>query len=228
VGKSSLLNLLLKENRAIVTEVPGTTRDIIEEYLNIGGVLVRLIDTAGIRDTEDIVERLGVERTKEAINNSDLVIFMLDASSQLQQEDHEIIGLVKGKKIITVLNKTDLGFVINKKYLSELFGEDSIIEMSVKNREGIEKLEEKIKELVFHGKLSVSNNRMVTNIRHKNLLDKAYESMEKALSSIEEGVPVDLISVDIREAWSNLGSITGDAVQEDIIKEIFSKFCIGK
>ncbi|KUO76319.1 MAG: tRNA modification GTPase MnmE [Clostridia bacterium BRH_c25] len=228
VGKSSLLNLLLKENRAIVTEVPGTTRDIIEEYLNIGGVLIRLIDTAGIRETEDIVERIGVERTKEAINNSDLVILMVDASSELLEEDNDIIDLIRDRKVIAVLNKTDLGFAVNETYLAELFGDDNIIEMSVKNRIGIDRLEERIKSLVFHGKLSISKNKMVTSIRHKNLLDRALENMEKALSSIEDKIPVDLISVDIREAWSNLGTITGDTVQEDIIKEIFSKFCIGK
>lgn len=228
VGKSSLLNVLLKENRAIVTEVPGTTRDIIEEYLNIGGVLIRLIDTAGIRETEDIVERIGVERTKAAISNSDLVILVLDASCELLPEDNEIIGLIKSKKIIAVLNKTDLGLNINRKYLNELFGEANVIEMSVKNRFGIDKLEERIKGLVLQGRVSINKNSMVTSIRHKNLLDRALESMERALSSIDNGIPVDLISVDIREAWSSLGAITGDTVEEDIVKEIFSKFCIGK
>jgi len=228
VGKSSLLNVLLKENRAIVTEVPGTTRDIIEEYLNIGGVLIKLIDTAGIRETVDLVERIGVERTKGAIRDADLVILVLDASNKLLQEDNEIVDLIEAKKVIAVLNKIDLGVVINKKYLENLFGEDNIIEMSVKNRVGIEKLEERIKGLVFHGKLSINKNNMVTSIRHKNLLDKAIENMENALISIENNIPVDLISVDIREAWNNLGAITGDTAMDDIIKEIFSKFCIGK
>ena len=228
VGKSSLLNVLLKENRAIVTEVPGTTRDIIEEYLNIGGILIRLIDTAGIRETEDIVERIGVERTKGAISNSDLVILVMDASNELLREDNEIIDLIKTKQVIAVLNKTDLGLVMNKKYLTDLFGEDNVIEMSVKNRVGIDKLEERITGLVLHGKLSISRNNMVTSIRHKSLLDRALENMERALSSIENEIPVDLISVDIREAWSSLGAITGDTVDEDIVKEIFIKFCIGK
>jgi tRNA modification GTPase len=228
VGKSSLLNVLLKENRAIVTEVPGTTRDIIEEYLNIGGVLIRLIDTAGIRESEDIVERIGVERTKGAINNSDLVILVVDASRELQPEDKKIIELVKAKKVIAVLNKTDLGLVIDEKYLRDLFGEDNVIIMSVKNRTGIDRLEERIRGLVYHGKLSISKNNMVTSIRHKNLLDRALENIERAILSIEEKVPVDLVSVDIREAWNSLGAITGDTVEEDIVKEIFSKFCIGK
>jgi tRNA modification GTPase len=228
VGKSSLLNVLLKENRAIVTEVPGTTRDIIEEYLNIGGVLIKLIDTAGIRETEDIVERKGVERTKGAIKNSDLVILVMDASCELLPEDNEIIDLIKSKKVIAVLNKIDLGVNIDKKYLAELFGEDNIIEMSLKKKVGTDKLEERIKGLVLNGKVSINKNSMVTSIRHKNLLDRALNSMERALSSIEEGIPVDLISVDIREAWNNMGAITGDTVEEDIVKEIFSKFCIGK
>ncbi len=228
VGKSSLLNVLLKENRAIVTEVPGTTRDIIEEYLNIGGVLIRLIDTAGIRETEDVVEKIGVERTKEAIDNSDLVILVLDASDHLLHEDYEIIELIKAKKVIAVLNKTDLGLNINEEYLTGLFGVDNVIKMSVKNRIGINLLEDQIKGLVFQGKLSINKNSMVTSIRHKNLLDRALESMVRALSSIDDEIPIDLVSVDIREAWSCLGAITGDTVEEDIIKEIFSKFCIGK
>jgi len=228
VGKSSLLNVLLKENRAIVTEVPGTTRDIIEEYLNIGGVLIRLIDTAGIRETEDIVERIGVERTKEAINSSDLVILVLDASSPLLREDEEIIELVRDKRVIAVLNKVDLGTRADVDRIIALFGQENVLSMSVKERLGIDKLEERIKALVFHGKLSISKNNMVTSIRHKNLLDRALENIDRALASIEEDIPVDLISVDIREAWSNLGSITGDTVEEDIMNEIFSKFCIGK
>ena len=228
VGKSSLLNVLLKENRAIVTEVPGTTRDIIEEYLNIGGVLIRLIDTAGIRETEDIVERIGVERTKGAIHDADLVLLVVDASSKLQQEDLEIIELLKDKKVIVALNKIDLGNVHNEKQLTELFGEENIIEMSVKNGSGIERLEDRIKGLVFLGKLSINRNSLVTNIRHKNLLDKALDNVDRALLSIDDDIPVDLVSVDIREAWSCLGAITGDTVEEDLVKEIFSKFCIGK
>lgn len=228
VGKSSLLNVLLKENRAIVTEVPGTTRDIIEEYLNIGGVLIKLIDTAGIRKSQDIVEQIGVERTKEAISDSDLVILMLDASSKLHQEDNEIINLVMNKKVISVLNKTDLGLVIEDNVLINLFGRDNVVEISVRERIGIDKLEERIRELVFQGKLSINNNNMVTSIRHRNILERAQRNIESAILSIEEGIPIDLISVDVKEAWRCLGEITGDTVEEDIIKEIFSKFCIGK
>jgi tRNA modification GTPase len=223
-----LLNVLLKENRAIVTEVPGTTRDIIEEYLNIGGILIRLIDTAGIRETADIVERIGVERTKGAINNSDLIILVVDASDALLQEDIEIIELVKNKKVIVALNKIDLGQIQNVKQLGDLFGQENVIEMSVIEKYGIDILEERIKGLVFQGRINIEKNNMVTSIRHKNLLDKAAENVERALVSIGNEVPVDLISVDIKEAWSCLGAITGDTVEEDIINEIFSKFCIGK
>jgi len=228
VGKSSLLNLLLKENRAIVTEIPGTTRDIIEEYLNVGGIPIRLIDTAGIRESVDIVERLGVERTKSAIIDSDLVILVLDASNKLSGDDNDIIDLIKSKKVIAVLNKIDLGLDIEDQYLYDLFGADNVIKMSVKNRMGLDKLEERIKGLVFHGKLNVSKNNLVTGIRHKRLLEKALESIKGAVLSIENQIPVDLISVDIKEAWTSLGAITGDTVGEDIVNEIFSKFCIGK
>jgi len=228
VGKSSLLNVLLRENRAIVTEIPGTTRDIIEEYLNLGGVLIRIIDTAGIRETEDIVEQIGVQRTKEAISKSELVILVIDASKKLEEEDEAIIKLLDKKKVIVALNKIDLGIQVDRQYLSNTFGIENIIEMSVKNKTGISSLEERIKDMVFHGKLSIGNNMMITNVRHKDLLDKAKDSIDHALTSIEEGIPVDLVSVDIREAWTKLGAITGDTASEDIIKEIFSKFCIGK
>lgn len=228
VGKSSLLNILIKENRAIVTDIPGTTRDIIEEYLNIGGILVKLVDTAGIRETEDVIEKIGVERTKSAIDEAELVIFTIDASSPLQEEDHEIMNLIKEKKIIVAANKIDKGLAVDLDYLTDKFEEGNIVEMSVKDRIGIDKLEMIIKHFVYQGQASVSKNKMVTNIRHKDLLDKAFESIEKAINSLKEGIPVDLLSVDIKEAWERLGQITGDVVEEDIIKEIFSKFCIGK
>lgn len=228
VGKSSLLNMLIKENRAIVTDIPGTTRDIIEEYLNIGGILIKLIDTAGIRETEDVVEKIGVERTKSAIEEAELVIFTIDASSPLTEEDSEIIKIITGKRVIVAANKIDKGLNADIGYLADKFKKDNIIEMSVKQRIGIEKLEERIKDFVYQGQTGISKNKMVTNIRHKDLLDKALESIDRAITSLKEGIPVDLLSVDIREAWSSLGQITGDVAEEDIIKEIFSKFCVGK
>ncbi|MDF2530683.1 MAG: tRNA modification GTPase TrmE [Clostridia bacterium] len=228
VGKSSLLNVLVKESRAIVTDIPGTTRDIIEEYLNIGGVLIKLVDTAGIRETEDVVEKIGVERTKAAIEDAEVVIFVVDASVMLTQEDHDILQLIRDKRVIVAANKIDKGLDEDINKLIDIFGKDNVIEMSVKQKLGIEKLEDKIKKLVYHGQATVSKNKMVTNIRHKDLLDKALDSIRKAIEELEDGVPVDLLSVDIKEAWGRLGQITGDVVEEDIINEIFSKFCIGK
>jgi tRNA modification GTPase len=228
VGKSSLLNVLVRENRAIVTDVPGTTRDIIEEYLNIGGVLIKLIDTAGIRETEDIVERIGVERTKAAIEEAEVVIFAIDASVPLTREDYDILQLIKTKKVLVAANKIDKGVNQDINKLIDGFGKDHVIEMSVKQRIGIDMLEIKIKDLVYHGQATVSKNKMVTNIRHKDLLDKAFDSVNKVIGALQNGVPVDLISVDIKDAWGRLGQITGDVAEEDIINEIFSKFCIGK
>lgn len=228
VGKSSLLNVLVRENRAIVTDVPGTTRDIIEEYLNIGGILVKLIDTAGIRETEDFVEKIGVERTKAAIEEAEVVIFAVDASMPLTQEDEDIMQLLRTKKVIVAANKIDKGINEDVNKLIASFGRDMVIEMSVKQKQGIDKLEHKIKEMVYHGQATVSKNKMVTNIRHRDLLDKALDSVNKAIDALQNGVPVDLLSVDIKEAWGKLGQITGDVAEEDIINEIFSKFCIGK
>jgi tRNA modification GTPase len=228
VGKSSLLNILVKENRAIVTDIPGTTRDIIEEYLNMGGILVKLIDTAGIRETEDVVERIGVERTKLAIEEAEVVIFVVDVSMPMTQEDYDILELIKGKKVIVVANKIDKGINEDVNKLIGIFEQESIVKMSVKQKIGIEELEVKIKDLVYHGQASVSKNKMVTNIRHKDLLDKALDGVSRAMDGLKNGVPIDLLSVDIKEAWRRLGQITGDVVEEDIINEIFSKFCIGK
>lgn len=228
VGKSSLLNLLLKDNRAIVTDIPGTTRDVIEEYLNIGGILIKLIDTAGLRETNDEVERIGVQRTRKAIDEAELIILVIDSSEQLTIEDKQIIDNLVDKKVIVVANKIDLGIKISFDFIFDKIETDNIINMSVKNTEGIDVLENRIKNIVFNGDVSITKNKMITSIRHKDLLEKAYENLEIAMNSINEGVPVDLISVYFRDCWSKLGSITGDTVEEDIITEIFSKFCIGK
>ena len=228
VGKSSLLNILIKENRAIVTDIPGTTRDIIEEYLNMGGVLVKLIDTAGIRETKDVVEKIGVERTKSAIEEAEVIIFVIDASIPLTREDYDILALIKNKKVILAANKIDKGVHEDVSKLIEFYTQENIIKMSVKQKIGILELETKIKDLVYHGQASVSKNKMVTNIRHKDLLDKALDGVSRAIDGLKDGVPIDLLSVDIKEAWRRLGQITGDVVEEDIINEIFSKFCIGK
>lgn len=228
VGKSSLLNVLLKENRAIVTDIPGTTRDIIEEYLNLGGILIKLIDTAGLRETEDVVEKIGVERTKEAIDKADLIIFVIDVSEKLTKEDWDIISLTKGKKVIVVGNKIDLGINANLDEIQRIFGKSNIVKMSIKEYKGIKEIEKAIVDIVYSGSVKSKNTSLISNVRHKFLLEKAEDSLEKAQEAIETGIPVDLISVDIRDAWRYLGEITGDTVEEDIVTEIFSRFCIGK
>ena len=228
VGKSSLLNILLKENRAIVTDIPGTTRDIIEEYLNLGGVLLKLIDTAGLRHTEDIVEKMGVERTKAAISKADLIIILLDVSKRLTKEDLDIIELTVDKDVILVGNKTDLGINEDLKYIERHHNVKKLVFMSIKELRGIEELRKAIVDTVYEGNVIHHSSSLVSNIRHKNLLKKAKDSLEKALEAISEYIPVDLISLDIKDAWRYLGEITGDSVEEDIINEIFSRFCIGK
>lgn len=228
VGKSSLLNVLLKENRAIVTDIPGTTRDIIEEYLNLGGILIKLIDTAGLRETEDVVEKIGVERTKEAIDKADLIIFVIDVFEKLTKEDWDIISLTKGKKVIVVGNKIDLGINANLDEIQRIFGKNSIVKMSIKEYKGIKEIEKAIVDIVYSGSVKSKNTSLISNVRHKFLLEKTEDSLEKAQEAIETGIPVDLISVDIRDAWRYLGEITGDTVEEDIVTEIFSRFCIGK
>ena len=194
----------------------------------MGGILVKLIDTAGIRETEDVVEKIGVERTKAAIKDAEVVIFVVDASMPLTLEDYEILELIKGKKVIVAANKIDKGVNDDVNKLIDIFKHENIIKMSVKQKIGIDELEVKIKDLVYHGQASVSKNKMVTNIRHKDLLDKALDGVSMAIEGLKEVVPIDLLSVDIKEAWRRLGQITGDVVEEDIINEIFSKFCIGK
>ncbi|NMM62037.1 tRNA uridine-5-carboxymethylaminomethyl(34) synthesis GTPase MnmE [Clostridium sp. P21] len=226
VGKSSLLNSLLREKRAIVTEIPGTTRDVIEEYINIDGVAVKIVDTAGIRETEDFVEKIGVEKSKEKINEADLVILMLDLSRKLDNEDIEIIDYIKDKKYIILLNKSDLGGKINKGDIKNL-NSNYIIETSAKTGEGIDKLKECIKELFFNGEV-ISKDILITNTRHKEALIKAKESCIQALDALKNTSAIDLASIDIRNAWMSLGEITGDTLEEDIINKIFSEFCLGK
>lgn len=226
VGKSSLLNALTKENRAIVTDVPGTTRDVIEEYINISGVPIKIIDTAGIRETEDVVEKIGVERSKEKINEADLVLLMLDSSRELDEEDKEIISHIKDKKYIVLLNKSDLDVKINKDDLKEL-NSKYMINISVKTGEGISEVKTTIKELFFKGEIN-ANNIIITNTRHKEALFRAKESIVSAIDVLNNTFAIDLASIDIRNAWSYLGEITGDSLEENIIDKIFKEFCLGK
>jgi tRNA modification GTPase len=228
VGKSSLMNALLRENRAIVTDIPGTTRDIIEEHLNIDGIPLRIIDTAGIRETEDLVERIGVDRAKETIESADLIIAVFDISTDLTEEDYNIIDLIKGRKTLVLLNKTDLPKKYSEDRLRELLEGVDIISASVINEVGLDVLEDSIKEMFYSGEIELDSSVVVTNLRHKNQLEKALVNMESALNDIRAQVPLDCIEVDLRDCWENLGEILGETIGEDILDKIFAEFCIGK
>lgn len=226
VGKSSLLNALTRENRAIVTDIPGTTRDVIEEYINISGVPIKIIDTAGIRETEDVVEKIGVEKSKEKITEADLIILLLDSSRSLDEEDNEIIDYIKDKKYIVLLNKTDLDGKIDKDDLKKL-NSKYIINISAKTGEGLKDVKNIIKELFFKGEIN-TNNIIITNSRHKEALFRAKESIISAIDTLNNTFAIDLASIDIRNAWTYLGEITGDSLEENIIDKIFKEFCLGK
>lgn len=228
VGKSSLMNAILRENRAIVTEIPGTTRDIIEEYVNLNGIPLRIVDTAGIRETEDIVEKIGVDRAKELVHKGDLAIVVFDASEEISDEDKNIIELVKNKKSIILLNKTDLKIKTSIETLKNYLPNKTILNTSMLKGEGLEKLEKTIKDMFFKGDVKINDSIIINNVRHKDLLLKAKKNIEEALESIEMNMPIDCIEVDVKECYDNLGEINGDTVGEDIIDRIFSDFCIGK
>ena len=227
-GKSSLLNRILKEDRAIVTEFEGTTRDTIEEFVNINGIPLKLIDTAGIRNAKDEVEKIGIHKSKEIAKEADLIIAIFDASKELSKEDKEILEIIKGKKAIILLNKIDLTTEIQKD--DPIFKDltDSVIEISALNNVGIDKLYEEITKLFELNEIQLDNELVITNIRHKNLIAKAMEGVEKAKHTLEEKMPIDIVAVYIKEILEDLGTITGEFVTEDIINEIFSKFCLGK
>ena len=228
VGKSSLLNAILGENRAIVTDIPGTTRDVIEEFVNIKGIPLKIVDTAGIRETEDVVERIGVEKSREFFSAADLSIVVLDSSRSLDPEDIEILESVQPNKTIVLLNITDLDRVIDLDKIKEYIAEENIIEISALQHEGIEKIHDKIEEMVFAGTVRNSSDLVVTNSRHKDALYKAKQSIEDALNAIESYMPLDFVEVDFKNIWDYLGYINGDTVTEDLLDTIFSNFCIGK
>ncbi|WBW97612.1 tRNA uridine-5-carboxymethylaminomethyl(34) synthesis GTPase MnmE [Oceanirhabdus sp. W0125-5] len=225
VGKSSLLNTILKETRAIVTDIPGTTRDIIEEYINFKGIPIKLIDTAGIRETEDIVEKIGVEKSRQMIDMADLVLFVLDNSRPINEEDKEIFEYIKEKNYLVIINKIDLDKEMD---ISELdIHKSRIIETSIKGEVGIDKLKQSIEEMFFGGEINYSDV-YVTNNRHKQALIRAKESMSHAIDALSVTMAIDLASIDLRDAWRHLGEITGDTLEEDIIDKIFAEFCLGK
>ncbi|CEH36053.1 tRNA uridine-5-carboxymethylaminomethyl(34) synthesis GTPase MnmE [Romboutsia lituseburensis] len=228
VGKSSLLNSILGENRAIVTDIPGTTRDVIEEFVNIKGIPLKIVDTAGIRETEDVVEKIGVEKSKESFNSADLVIMVLDSSRQLSDEDLEILANLENKKTIVLLNKTDLEQKIEEDKIRQYVDNDSIIRISALKHEGIEEIHDKIESMVYKGSIKNTSSLVITNSRHKDALLRAYESINDAISAIEQNLPYDFIEVDFKNIWDYLGYINGDTVKEDLLDTIFSNFCIGK
>ncbi len=226
-GKSSLLNILVGADRAIVTDIAGTTRDVLEEQINLDGITLNLVDTAGIRDTDDIVEKIGVDRAKQYADSADLIIYVIDSSTELDDNDFSIIDILKDKNAIVLLNKSDLSTIttenIVKKYLDK-----PVIYISAKDRTGIDELESKISEMFLHGQVSFNDEVYITNIRHKNSLTEALNSLKLVVESINNDMPEDFYSIDLMNAYEELGLIIGEAVEDDLMQEIFSKFCMGK
>ena len=237
-GKSSLLNVLLGEERAIVTEIAGTTRDVLEEHMNLQGISLNIVDTAGIRDTEDVVEKIGVDRAKENAKDADLIMYVIDASAPLDENDDDIMRMIYGRKAIILLNKADLNTILGKNEIKKKYSEinqlescdifPAIIEISAKNGQGIGELEQTLKEMFFEGKISFNDEIYITNVRHKTALNNAYEALKKVKESIDMGMPEDFYSIDLMDAYEELGNITGETIGEDLVNEIFSKFCMGK
>lgn len=228
VGKSSLMNALLKDSKAIVTEIAGTTRDLIEEFMNIGGIPIKLIDTAGIRDTEDIVEKIGVERSKTMFNEADLTIFMLNASEPLSEEDLTIMEMVKERHAIVLINKTDLDSKIDERLIHEHLHDKRIIRTSMEREIGIVEVEKAIQEMVMNNEVSTDQNEIVSNTRHISLLENAFKNVKDAKSAVINRMPYDFVEVDIKDAILYLGQITGESVEGDLLNNIFSNFCLGK
>lgn len=226
-GKSSLLNYLSGEDRAIVTDIAGTTRDVLEENVSIGGILLNVIDTAGIRDTEDLVEKIGVEKARNYALEADLIIYVVDGSTEIDSNDLEILKLIQNKKTIILLNKVDLDLKTSKSELEDKSGYP-IVEVSVKDRIGLEQLSDLIKDMFFSGKLCFNDQIYITNVRHKTAIQEALSSLSMVLQSIEDGMPEDFFSIDLMNAYEVLGSIIGESVGEDLINTIFSDFCMGK
>jgi tRNA modification GTPase len=228
VGKSSLLNALSRTNRAIVTDIPGTTRDILEEQINLRGIPLNIIDTAGIRETEDVVEKIGVERSREALEQAELVLFVVDASRPLQETDRELLAAVQAYPTIIILNKLDLPRQVDLEELRSLAGDKRIVETSVATGAGLEMLEAAVEELFLSGGIEGNESTYVSNARHVALLEKAKREMEEALDSARMGLTLDLVAVDVRNCWMTLGEVIGEAVADDLLDQIFSQFCLGK
>ena len=227
VGKSSLLNYLIQDNKAIVTDVAGTTRDILEEYVNVNGVPLKLVDTAGIRETDDIVEKIGVERSREALKGAELILYVMNNNEELTPEDIELLESVDDKKVIGIVNKLDLDNKLDLNYLEEHF-KIPLIKTSIINGEGVDELEDEIQKMFFDGSLSSTDSTYVSNNRHINLLEQAKVSIEDAISSAAMDVPVDIIQIDLIKTWELLGEVIGEDVSEQLIDKLFSQFCLGK
>lgn len=226
-GKSSLLNALVGEERAIVTEIEGTTRDILEEHIQLNGVSLNIMDTAGIRKTEDVVEKIGVDRAKNQVEDADLIIFVVDASRNLDENDFEIMEMISDKQVIVLLNKSDLETKVTKEMIKEHL-DKPMIEISAKEEEGIYELEQTVKEMFFQGEISFNDEIYITNMRQKEALRQAYSSLQQVKRSIEGQMPEDFYTIDLMDAYEALGNITGETIGEDLVNEIFSKFCMGK
>jgi len=228
VGKSSLMNALLKETRAIVTSIPGTTRDTIQEMVSIRNIPVKLTDTAGIRETDDLIEKIGIEKSKESFNSADLVIFMIDNSRELDSEDLEIMETIADRKAICLLNKCDLEKKTSKEDILKRLPNSIVIETSMTEDMGLTEIEDVIENLVYGGDVKQSDSMVVTNVRHKNILEEAYKSISDAIESTEMEQALEFIEIDINHAYEELGLIIGEEVEDDIINEVFSRFCLGK
>ena len=234
VGKSSILNALVGSQRAIVTEIAGTTRDALEEHVNLNGISLNIIDTAGIRDTDDVVEKIGVEKAKEYLEQADLVLYVVDGSRELSEEDYEIARIIRGKNVIVLMNKSDLGQRAAQENFSEMFSgigfdiKKHVLLVSAKEGDGMEKLAERIREMFLQGNVTYNDEVIITNVRHKHALEQAAQSLSLVEESIENGMPEDFYSIDFMNAYEQLGYIIGESVEDDLADEIFSKFCMGK
>jgi len=228
VGKSSLLNSFVQENKAIVTDIPGTTRDVIEEYVNIRGIPLRLLDTAGIRETEDVVEKIGVERSMKVLEEADLILFMLNYNEPLSEEDRRLFEKIINKEAIIIINKLDLPKRIDMEEVERLAAGRKIIMASIKEDQGIDELEKAIGEMFFSGSIESGDLTYVSNARHISLLNAALKSINDALAGIEMGIPIDIVQIDMTKAWETLGEIIGERIHDELINQLFSQFCLGK
>ncbi|HCV8063741.1 TPA: tRNA uridine-5-carboxymethylaminomethyl(34) synthesis GTPase MnmE [Staphylococcus aureus] len=228
VGKSSMLNNLIQDNKAIVTEVAGTTRDVLEEYVNVRGVPLRLVDTAGIRETEDIVEKIGVERSRKALSQADLILFVLNNNEALTQEDYTLYEVVKNEDVIVIVNKMDLEQNIDINEVKDMIGDTPLIQTSMLKQEGIDELEIQIRDLFFGGEIQNQDMTYVSNSRHISLLKQARQTIQDAIDAAESGVPMDMVQIDLTRTWEILGEIIGETASDELIDQLFSQFCLGK